>query len=674
MKMSACAIAALIVAAHPAAAAPGTVPVVGFLPAQDLAPWPGSALATRRVWQHAEAATLRARFPDVDETVKLGAANFANLAPSAWTVMDQDITVDLDSKGSKVTTDSKVTIHASDAGLTELVFYGGNDETWTATTLDGKALAVKTASLDANNTSYTIALLTPTVADTDWVFHLVRVTPLACGKGFQGFLQCNTSGTYKWMAGSVGVNPYTSSHAPFTSTLHIKTAANEVAAATGQPKGSEKLADGRKLWHFQQPVRSEHNDAFAIAAYKLFEGKSQDQQPIRIYTTSNYASNAATIAGFVSDVLAFYGANIGPFPWSELNLIQLASNFGGGESFLMGIFAIQNVFDGAPNNQGWEQTNELLSHEIAHQWWGNNVSPQAVSDVCLSESLAEFSSCWFTENALQSRSQLIGNNLSFAYTVSATDDKAINSSSIYSAAKYVDIVYHKGSVVFDMLRREVGDAVMAKALADYSAKYGSDYASLAQMRAVVEKAAGTDLTWFFSQWFSRPGLIHAQLAARPIHREDGSWSVRVRVVQPADAKVKPYRFHLPLHIELVKGAPVDLTMEVQAVVDEPQVAEFDLPGPPLRVKCDWQRQLLRKFVTGTPGDVNLSGLTDGADLVDMAYRQGRGVVHAWGGSGKVFFFPDTAWNELYDLNVDGQVDGDDATALNDWYGSQAEEF
>ncbi len=666
--------AACALCATSASAAPQAQKIPAFLEGADMPTWPGSPLAQRRAWQDREAAQAHRTLPgQTDATAALRAANFANLAASSWTVMDQDITVDLDVKNSQVTTDSVLTLHVTDAGVKSLMFYGDNGETWTASTVDDLPLTTTTGTLGTANSSYTVALPVAATPNTDLLLKLHRVVKLSCGQGFMGFLQCNTSGTYHWMAGSVGAMPYNDGHTPFTCKLHIKTGMLEVAAATGQPKGVDILPDGSKLWHFEQPERSEHNDAFAVAAYKMFEGKSADNQPIRVYTTNNYSGNASTIAKFVSDVLAFYGTHMAKFPWTNLNMIQLSDQFGGGESFLMGVFAIESVFDGAPDNNGWEETNSLLSHEIAHQWWGNFVAPQGLGDVCLSESMAEFSSCWYTETALGNRAQILTNNLSFAYTVAITEDKPVNSAGVYSAAKYVDIIYHKGSVVLDMLRREVGDTVMTQALGDYAATYGRDFATVAQLRAVVEKASGQDLAWFFTQWFSRVGLIHAQVSARPIQHDDGTWSVRVRVVQPADAKIKPYRFHLPVHIETIANAPIDLVMEIQAVADTPQVQEFPVPSAPLRVKCDWQRQLLRKFVVGTPGDVNLSGLVDGADLIDMAYRQGRGVVHTYG-SGKTFFFPDTAWNELYDLTTDGLVDGGDAAALNDWFGTEAEEF
>jgi hypothetical protein len=94
---------------------------------------------------------------------------------------------------------------------------------------------------------------------------------------------------------------------------------------------------------------------------------------------------------------------------------------------------------------------------------------------------------------------------------------------------------------------------------------------------------------------------------------------------------------------------------------------------PVRVRLDVQRKLLRMWATATPGDFNFSGLVDGADLVELALRHGR-AVRVIGKSGQEFFFSDTAWNELYDLQPDLRVDMLDVEAFSGWVGTEAEQF
>ena len=654
-----------------------------FLETLDLPILPTSDLALRRAAHLNEVAAHPVHAPD--EAAALGAANYENLTVNDWNILHQDLTIDINWTTGAMVLDAILTVHANQPGVTSLDFLDTPGQTWTAALPDGPTLDVASVEIQQGYAKYTVTLPNPLASKTDNQVIIHRASKLDCSAGFMGFLQCNLAGTYKWVTGSVGLRLYPGNHDPFAVTQHIYTSASEVAAATGTPLGSVVQPDGRLLWTFDNPERGDNTDAFAVSAYKIFANTGAGGMPIRIYTVSNYAGRAPGIAQFVSEVFEFYAPRMTPFPWKEMNMIQLSGKFGGGESFLQGIFAIESVFGATPGDNGWSNTAELLSHELAHQWWGNLVAPQTLSDVCLSESLAEFSSCWYTETALQTRSQLIGNNLGFVYTVGKADDRAVHSANVYGASKYVDIIYHKGSTVFDMLRREIGDEAMAAGLKAYAQAYGRDYATLAQQRALLEQAAGRDLAWFFTQWFDRPGYIRAQLAARSTPNEDGTWTVHLRVLQPSDpanSKQKPYRFHLPVHVELAGGQPaVDLMMDVSAVADVPQLATFIVPGAPLRVKCDWERKLLRKFVISTPGDVNLSGLVDGGDLVDMAYRQGRSIVVNYG-NGQQYFLPDPSWNELYDINQDtdgnvtpdGSIDGDDLKALNDWYGFTAEEF
>lgn len=655
-----------------------------FLESLDLPLWPQSSLATRRSWQVEE--TKAHPVQVTDEGAALGAANYANLASGDWNTLHQDLTIDLDWNTGVLVLDAILTVHANASGVNELDFLGVTGETWSAKSADGAVLDIATSVIQDGYSKYAIKLdkaLDPAV-DTKVTVH--RESKLDCSPGFQGFLTCNLAGTYKWMTGSVGLRLYPGTHDPYAVTQHIITSPQEVAAATGKSMGYKTLSNGRRMWTFDNAERGDNTDAFAVAAYKVFETQGSTGIPISIYTTSNYTSTAKDIAKFTGEVIDFYAARMAAFPWQVINMIQLSGKFGGGMSFVQGIFAIQNMFGVAPGDDGWESAAELLAHELGHQWWGNYVSPQSLSDVCLSESMAEFSSCWYMELVQGTRSQMLGNNLGFVYTVSKADDRAVHSAGVYGSPKYVEIIYHKGAVLYDMLRNEIGDEAMAKGLAAYATQYGRDYATLAQQRAQLEKASGKDLGWFFSQWFDRTGHIRSQIAARSTPNEDGTWTAHVRLVQPSDpanSKQKPYRFELPIRIELAGGLPAqDRVMSVVAVADEAQYAEFVVPGPVLRVKPDLERKLLRKFVIGTPGDVNLSGLVDGADFVDMAYRQGRGIVRSWGGGGQEYFVPDPSWNELYDINADkdgnaepdGSIDSLDLKALADWYGFTAEEF
>jgi aminopeptidase N len=375
-------------------------------------------------------------------------------------------------------------------------------------------------------------------------------------------------------------------------------------------------------------------------------------------------------------VTSWYGERFANFPWSSLNIIQLDKDFGGGYAPLSSVFMYRDVFGAQPGTGFWQQTVELTAHELGHQWWGNFVEPYSVGDVALSESLAEESSCWYTEKTLDSRSQLIGNHLSYLYTVPPAQDVAVGSQNVYNSPHYVPVVYHKGSAVLDMLRAMIGDEAMAKGLALYAKSFARDYARLDDLRKAMEEASGQKLTWFWQQWFNKTGPIRAEVAGRLVNN-GGKWAVRLRFAQPAQGSSPsapaPKRFSVDVTIDYADSTQDVIAVEIAPEGDEPVIAEVPVKAQPVRVRLDVQRKLLRMWATATPGDFNFSGLVDGADLVELALRHGR-AVRVIGKSGQEFFFSDTAWNELYDLQPDLRVDMLDVEAFSGWVGTEAEQF
>lgn len=250
----------------------------------------------------------------------------------------------------------------------------------------------------------------------------------------------------------------------------------------------------------------------------------------------------------------------------------------------------------------------------------------------------------------------------------AKSDAALGSAAVYNSPSYVDIVYHKGAVVFHMLRRQIGEQAMKDVLHAWTAKYGNDFATVSNFRQVTEKTTGQNLTWFFKQWFEKKGKIQAEVSSRVLE-DGGKWLVRLRFHQLDAALLKRFKLNVNL-FPVGGGDPAPFTVEV---AEQDQVVEIAAPFRPGRVRVDWDRQLLRQFATGTAGDTTLDGLVDGADFVDTALRVGRGVVFT-GKNGKQYFYADIGFNELFDLNADLRVTSKDLDAIEGALGSAADEF
>lgn len=116
-----------------------------------------------------------------------------------------------------------------------------------------------------------------------------------------------------------------------------------------------------------------------------------------------YVNHRATehLVTLASQVIAFYEPFLGPFPWKEFTIIEVNS-YGFGIAPPGTMFITQEAF--SPHRDDYtkmysKSLNARFAHEIAHQWWGNQVKWADDEEEWISESFAEYCS------ALQQRAE-----------------------------------------------------------------------------------------------------------------------------------------------------------------------------------------------------------------------------------------------------------------------------
>jgi hypothetical protein len=642
----------------PASAGPASWPTI------DLPPWPGSSFAQRLAGHQAEARrpahvadgstdpTLQAKM-SMSQTF----ADFANMPKPKWWIEHQDMVVSVIASKARIKVENTLTVRSKKGtsidrlnlrtDLLDEKLISVHDAKGAKLPFTYKVQGVTYANLE-------VTLPAPMTEDVDTKMFLQYEATLDCNSKKYMLKMCTFDSYFQ----SVMFFRYYVSHgdvlhAPFRSDLHVVTAPGFVVASPGIPSGPDKLSNGSIVWHFKQLERTQ-NGGFTIAKYKVVGDKvpvdpSPLQPFVRVYSIGKWANNASTMLEQTKKILGFHATRYGSYPWSGLNVIQNAKDFGGGYAPLSGIFMARNMFGASKGSWGWTAMNELLAHEVAHQWWGNLSRPKQSGDVSLSEALAEFSSCLYTEKSLDSRQQIVGDNLSYLYTVPAEQDVPLAAQHVTSSPKYVPIVYHKGAVVFDMLRIELGEQVFVDALAQYSKKFARDYVEIEDMFDVLEAVSGRKLGWYFQQWFKSKGAIHVQITGRVEKNKEGGWLARLRVATLGSTVM---RFKLPVRVTFGDGTQENTTIDVIPQQGKSvTVAEAVFAKQPRALRLDLGRRLLRRFEVLTKGDVDLNGLTDGGDLVEMAFRKGRTVV-ARNNQGNKYFYPNQGWDELFDIERD----------------------
>lgn len=224
--------------------------------------------------------------------------------------------------------------------------------------------------------------------------------------------------------------------------------------------------------------------------------------PIYSWVYPQEKENAFYDYAQAKDVLPFFVNNIAPYAYRKLANVQSKTIFGGMENAGC-IFYAENIISGK------REAEDLLAHEIAHQWFGNMATEKSFAHLWLSEGFATYTTDLYmgskygqeamNKRLADERTQVINFNRTNQLPVvdSTTTDfmQLLNANS-----------YQKGAWVLHMLRTEVGNEVFMNAIRAYYKKYAGSNASTDDLRRVFEEVSGKKLEPFFRQWLYTPGI------------------------------------------------------------------------------------------------------------------------------------------------------------------------
>jgi aminopeptidase N len=222
----------------------------------------------------------------------------------------------------------------------------------------------------------------------------------------------------------------------------------------------------------------------------------------------------------------------------------------------------------------------VVVHEVAHQWWGDSVTPADWDDLWLSEGFATYFHGLFLEGmggapALREHMARAASRVreANAKKPGAVVDPAV----VEPAAKLSPFTYQKGAWVLHMLRRKLGDEPFFRGLRHHYAAHAGAVATTEDLRHALEAAAGQDLVPFFRQWLYRPGLPELGVGWR--------WDEAARQVELEASQLQggePYELDLDLAFR-VGDAVEQRTVRLRRASESVRIG---LPAPPSTLDLD----------------------------------------------------------------------------------------
>jgi aminopeptidase N len=142
----------------------------------------------------------------------------------------------------------------------------------------------------------------------------------------------------------------------------------------------------------------------------------------------------------------------------------------------------------------------VIAHELAHHWWGDQVTMKTWNDIWLNEGFATYSEVLFLERFANLNA---GDLMARSYDdgeVSGQLGGTVNAENPDNPFDDRGAIYSKGAWVLHMLRHLLGDAEFFAALKDYREQFAYGNASTRDFQRVCESHYGGPLDWFFQQW------------------------------------------------------------------------------------------------------------------------------------------------------------------------------
>jgi aminopeptidase N len=277
------------------------------------------------------------------------------------------------------------------------------------------------------------------------------------------------------------------------------------------------------------------------------------------------------------EMLSWYSQLIAPYPYDRLAHVQSATRFGGMENAGAIFYSDQAITRGTLGEG-------TVAHEIAHQWFGNAVTPARWADLWLSEGFATYFGALYFEHAdgVERFREIIDNSRA-GYLRSQVTDLAIVDTLAVPGNDLLGLLnansYNKGGAVLHMLRGLLGDSSFFGGVRRYYTAHLHGNAVTADLRRALEAASGQDLGWFFDQWLYRPG--------HPVFRVSHRWDAPageavVGVAQVQRASWPTFRVPVQIELQTAGGA-------VRRAIDVTQRAQefrFRLPAASTGVRLD----------------------------------------------------------------------------------------
>lgn len=360
-----------------------------------------------------------------------------------------------------------------------------------------------------------------------------------------------------------------------------------VTLSNGKLVSQTKHTNGTRTdyWKMDLP-HSVYLFFMGVGDYAVVKDHYKDKE-VNYYVEKEYAPVAKKIFGHTPAMITFYSKITGiDYPWAKYSQIV-------GRDYVSG--AMENTTSTLHQESAQQDARELvdgnkwedvIAHELFHQWFGDLVTCVSWSNITVNESFADLSETLWNEYYYGKDAGDAVNYNGIRSYLSSPGNASKSLVRYYYADKedvFDQVSYPKGGRILNMLRNYVGDSAFYKSLHLYltTNKFGNGDAD--KLRQAFETVTGQDLNWYWNQWYYGTG--HPKLNITYSYDNENK-TAKVVVQQTQKDRI----FKLPVAIDVYNGSEKKrYKVWVENAVDS---FNFNVPSQPDLINFDGDKILL----------------------------------------------------------------------------------
>jgi len=381
------------------------------------------------------------------------------------------------------------------------------------------------------------------------------------------------------------------------------------ALSNGKYIDQQKDANGLNAFHWvQEKPQANYLMSLVAGNFKSIRA-AYHEIPIAFYTPASQIAEAADSFTNTLDMLEFYEKETGvPYPWAKYYQVVVDDFVAGGMENTSITSLTDRTLHRPQETENIRTSEGLISHELAHQWFGDLLTCKDWSHIWLNEGFATFYALLYAEHLHGHDDFVYGLfNTSHAILGVTNDTMPIVTRKFDNPDDLFNYLpYEKGSFVLQMLRSDLGPELYRKCIHTYLKRHEFGNVVTDDLNKVIDELSGRSFDKFFDQW-----VYHAHY---PELQVEYSWDEKAKLAKISVKQTQKLGddvllFETPLKIVFTsKSGRVEKTANVSKAEED---FYFALPRAPKSVVLNPEFELLAKIdFHNQPSSMLLAQLED----------------------------------------------------------------